>query len=124
MPPLPTWKELYDRTESFWTGPLQTMLGSDSYLAAASMLREGSLTRHKMTREALEAYWEALRVPSMADHARLAGLVVQLEHKVEQLHDKLDAVTHQLDAILAAVGGARPADEGGRGGKKKTPVEA
>lgn len=120
LPPLPTWKDVYDRTEAFWTGPLQTLLGSDSYLTAASLLRETSLTRHQMTREALETYWETMRVPSLADHARLAGQVVQLEHKVEQLHDRLDAMSQQLDAILAAVGSDRSA----RTGKQKTPAEA
>lgn len=123
LPPLPNWKEIYDRTESFWTKPLQTLLGSDSYLAMSSVVREQALTRHEMTREALEAYWDAVRLPSKADHARLAGQVVHLERKVELLNDRLDAMSAQLDAILAAVGGAPRADESAEG-KKKVPVEA
>jgi polyhydroxyalkanoic acid synthase PhaR subunit len=122
-PPLPTWKHVYDRTEAFWTGPLQALLGSESYMTAASVLREASLTRHKVTRETLDAYWETMRLPSMVDHARLAGQVVQLEHKVELLHDRLDAIGQQLEALLAAVNGAR-ADDHRRAGKPKPPAEA
>ncbi|MEB3198559.1 MAG: hypothetical protein VKP62_15285 [Candidatus Sericytochromatia bacterium] len=123
LPPLPTWKDLYDRTESFWTAPLQALLGSDSYLAAAGVLREQSLTQHQLTREALEAYWAALRLPSMADHARLAGQVVQLERKVEALHDQLDGLTEHLVALRAALA-AHPAEEVERASRKKASADA
>ena len=109
--PLPTWKDMYDKTEAFWSKPINQMLGSDSYLGFAGLIREGALTRHEIGKEAMEAYWEALRLPSKADHARLAGQVVALEAKVEGLHERLDAVTSKLDAILAALEGAKPASK-------------
>lgn len=105
--PLPTWKGLYDKTEAFWTAPINQMIGSDTYLGFAGLLREGALTRHEIGKEAMEAYWEALRLPTKADHARLAGQVVALEMKVETLHERLDTMTTKLDAILAALEGAK-----------------
>lgn len=104
LPQIPNWKELYDRTEAFWTKPLQQVLGSDSYLAMAGVVREQALTRHQLTKEAAEAYWDALRLPTKSDHARLAGQVVALEAKVEALNDRFDEVSTKLDAILAALG--------------------
>lgn len=108
--PLPTWKGIYDKTEAFWSQPINQMLGSDSYLGFASLLRETSLTRHEIGKEAMEAYWEALRLPTKADHAKLAGQVVALEMKVETLHEQLDTMTskidgmaEKLDAVLAAL---------------------
>ena len=115
LPQIPNWKELYDRTEAFWTKPLQQVLGSDSYLAMAGVVREQALTRHQLTKEAAEAYWDALRLPTKTDHARLAGQVVALEAKVEALNDRFDEVSTKLDAILAALG---------EKGKKKNHSEA
>ena len=113
LPQIPNWKELYDRTEAFWTKPLQQVLGSDSYLAMAGVVREQALTRHQLTKEAAEAYWDALRLPTKTDHARLAGQVVALEAKVEALNDRFVEVSTKLDAILAALGD--------KGNKKKHP---
>lgn len=121
LPQIPNWKELYDRTESFWTKPLQQVLGSDTYLAMAGLVREQALTRHQVTKEAAEAYWDAMRLPTKTDHARLAGQVVALEAKVEAVNERLDGLSTKLDAILAALEGASP--DAGKG-KKKHHAEA
>lgn len=121
LPQIPNWKELYDRTESFWTKPLQQVLGSDTYLAMAGVVREQALTRHQLSKEAAEAYWDALRLPTKSDHARLAGQVVALEGKVEGVNDRLDVLNAKLDAILAAVADASRGEEGGKGKKKNHP---
>ena len=49
----------------------------------------------------LEASWEALRLPSKVDHARLAGQVVALEAKIEGVEDRLDRISDQLEQVLA-----------------------
>ena len=123
LPKLPNWKELYDQTEAFWAKPLQQVLGSDSYLAWAGTVREQALTRHQVGQDAMEAYWEAMRLPSKGDHARLAGQVVALEAKVEGLNDRLDVLTAKLDAILLAVSEA-PRSEDASKSKKKGQGEA
>lgn len=107
-PALPTWKDLYDRTEAFWTAPLQTMLGTESFVQWMGTTREQYLTQSKTSREAFEAYWAAVRLPSLADHARLAGQVVQLESKIEGLEDKLDAMMAQLEALSSRKAAKNP----------------
>jgi polyhydroxyalkanoic acid synthase PhaR subunit len=100
-PQLPlTWKDLYDRTEEFWTKPLQTLLATDSMNQLFSLTRESTLTQTEASREAIERSLEALRLPSKADHARLAAQVVQLESKVEGLEDRLDAMNQKLDTVI------------------------
>ena len=100
-PALPTWKALYDRTEQFWTAPLQTLLGTESMASLMGTTREHYLTQQKTSRETLESYWAAVRLPSLVDHARLAGQVVALENKIEGLEDKLDAITAHLETLVA-----------------------
>lgn len=103
---LPTWKDLYDRTEQFFNAPMQILLGTESFASMMGVTREQYLTQQKATRDALEAYWSALRLPSLADHARLAGQVVALEAKIEGLEDKLDALVSQLEAQRPRSGAA------------------
>lgn len=95
-----TWKELYDRSEELWSKPMQEMLGTESFVAWMSATRESALTQQKMSRESLEATWDAMRLPSKTDIARLAGQVVALENKVDALEDRLDDMQATLDKVL------------------------
>lgn len=103
--PLPdvfmTWKDLYDRTEKLWTKPLHEMLGTETAARLMSLTRENALTQQQHSREALESYWEALRLPTKTDHARLAGQVVALEAKVEGVEDRLESIENKLDALTS-----------------------
>jgi hypothetical protein len=100
-PPLPTMKSVYDQVEAFWSKPLHTFLGTESAAAAMSMVREQALTQQANQRAQLESTWEALRLPSKVDHARLAGQVVALEAKIEGVEDRLDLISRQLEQVLA-----------------------
>jgi polyhydroxyalkanoic acid synthase PhaR subunit len=93
-------KEVYDRTEQFWTKPLQTLFGTESFVAGMSATREGVLHQQKASRELLERHWDTLRLPTKTDHARLAAQVVTLENKVEGLADQLESLESKLDAVL------------------------
>jgi hypothetical protein len=64
-----------------------------------SLSREQFLTQSKTTREAWETHWASLRLPSLSDHARLAGQIVALESKIEGLEDKLDTALAHLEAL-------------------------
>jgi hypothetical protein len=98
--PILSWKDLYDRTEAFWSKPLQEMLGSETVVGMMSLTRENALTQQQFSREVLEQHWDTLRLPTKTDHARLAGQVVQLESKVEALEDRLESLDGKLDQIL------------------------
>ncbi|MDB5099283.1 MAG: hypothetical protein JWM80_3704 [Cyanobacteria bacterium RYN_339] len=100
-PPLPTMKSIYDQVETFWSKPLHAMLGTESAAAAMSMVREQALTQQANQRAQLESTWEALRLPSKVDHARLAGQVVALEAKIEGVEDRLDLISQQLERLIA-----------------------
>jgi polyhydroxyalkanoic acid synthase PhaR subunit len=98
--PILSLKDLYDRTEQFWTKPLQTLFGTESFVAGMSATRENVLTQQKVSRELLERHWDSLRLPTKTDHARMAAQVVALENKVEGLQDQLESLESKLDAVL------------------------
>lgn len=96
-----SWKDLYDRTEEFWSKPMHDMLGSESFVGWMTAVREQTLTQKQLSRETLEQHWESLRLPTKSDLAQLAGQVVNLENKVEALDDRLDRMEAKIDALFA-----------------------
>ena len=111
-----TWKEMYDRTESLLTKPLQTVMGTEGFVEAMSATREGVLHQQKMSRELWEQHWGQLRLPTKTDHARLAAQVVALETKIEGLESSLVGLEGKLDAVLnklAAIAERMPTTEPG-----------
>lgn len=112
--PMLSWKDLYDRAESFWTKPLQEMLATESAAGWMGLTREGVLTQQQATRELWEKHWEALRLPTKTDHARLAGQVVQLENKIEGLEAQMEAIAGKLDQLLSQLAAESPENEGGK----------
>jgi hypothetical protein len=108
VPTIPTIKDLYDRTEAFFTAPLQTLLGTETVASLMGTTREQYLTQSKTTRTMWESHWASLRLPSLVDHARLAGQVVALENKIEGLEDQLSAMAAQLDILVARTKSSKP----------------
>ncbi len=94
-------KAIYDRAEAFWTVPLQTLFGTETFVTAMANTREQVLTQHGATKDALESQWAALRLPSLADHARLAGMIVSLEAKLEAVDDRFEESEAQLKSVTA-----------------------
>jgi polyhydroxyalkanoic acid synthase PhaR subunit len=99
--PILNLKQLYDRTEQLWTKPLQTLFGTESFVAGMSATRESVLHQQKASRELLERHWDTLRLPTKTDHARLAAQVVNLENKVDAMQDQLDRLEGKLDALIS-----------------------
>lgn len=99
-------KAAYDRMESFWSKPLQAFLETATANQMMGFTREQHLTQSKLMREQWEAFWTAIRVPTLGETARVAGLVVGLGEQLEALGDRLASVEAKLDAL-----GQRPAPE-------------
>jgi polyhydroxyalkanoic acid synthase PhaR subunit len=99
--PVTSWKELYDRVESAWSGPIHEMLSSDQFAKAMGVTREQFLTGQKATKENLEAYWEQMRLPSKSDIARVASLVVGLENRLEAIEERVEAIASTLERAVA-----------------------
>lgn len=111
------WKDVYDQFEKTWTQPMHEMLGSESFVASMSATRDSYLTSQKALREGMEQYLESLHVPTKSDFTRLAGQIILLESKIENLEDRFDgleskletfesrfdSLESKLDALMAAV---------------------
>ena len=91
--------KVYDETEKLWTGPLQEFMGSEFFVKWLETGREAYLNQMDLSRESIEQYWAAVRLPHKGDIAGLAGQVVNVETKVEDLDAQLDAVMSRMGVL-------------------------
>jgi polyhydroxyalkanoic acid synthase PhaR subunit len=83
-------KQWYDATSETWAQRVEDVLGSEQFIGAVSRLLEDYTGFVKTTRRAGEAFLNQLQLPTRADIARVAGLVVTLEEKVDQIQDEIE----------------------------------
>ncbi len=89
-----TWfLQWYEVTSEMWAKAVGDLMGTEQFMEAASQSLE-SLTRIVGTlRRTNEAYFSNLQLATRSDIARVAGLVVALEEKVDRFEDAFDDFT-------------------------------
>jgi hypothetical protein len=111
--PLPaTVKDAYDHFERLVSPSLHVLLGTESMNRVLSGMREQVLLRDRLQRQFLEDTWRALRLPTQSDVSRLAGLVVQVEDRLDDsllpaTPDANDSVTERLERLETAIADLR-----------------
>lgn len=109
-PPGDPWtllRQWYETASAGWSQELERALGSAAFAQASGRFLEASATATRAARRAAEEQLKALQMPSRADIARVAGLVVQLEAKVDRIEEALEdaddraATLARADAIAA-----------------------
>jgi exonuclease VII small subunit len=114
------------------SGPLSEFIGDlmerEDILDPSSQLLQNYASFYKVFRRDSEEYLKALSIPVRSDVARVAGLVVALEDKIDRLEEAFDdfeygyaepATAESLGAIEERIGGLERAlerIEGGAGG--------
>lgn len=83
-------RQWYDEANALWSKPLEQTLGSEAFAQAAGGSLEGIATATRAFGRAAEEQLKALHMPSRADVARVASLVVQLEDKVDHIEEALE----------------------------------
>lgn len=103
--PFALFKQWYDATSETWAQRAEEVLGSEQFIGAASRLLDDYTGFVKATRRTSEAFLNQLQLPTRADIARVAGLVVTLEEKVDQIQDEIEnaALSAETDETLASL---------------------
>ena len=109
---LDAWKRIYSEAEEIWSTTMHETISSDAFAKAMAASREGYLTWNEMSRQALDKTWEQLHIPTVADVARVAELIVGVEEKLEAMGDRLDAqgvLLRRIEELVSALSAATPA---------------
>jgi hypothetical protein len=96
--PWTVFRQWYERASAAMSPPLEEWLRSDVFAQAAGAFWENASTATSAARRAAEAQMAALGMASRQDVARVAGLVVQVEAKVDGIAEALEAAQDAQDA--------------------------
>jgi polyhydroxyalkanoic acid synthase PhaR subunit len=97
--PFKIWRQAFEVSEQLLTSAIERTLNTTQFAEANGKLMELILLSMKTARGNVKTLLHTLNFPSREDSARLGQLILALEEKVDQVHDRLD----QLEATLRAV---------------------
>lgn len=88
--PFLAWKEMYDKTESYWGKVLGENMNKEEFSQWMGNVLNFNLQYHHALNETTGRYFQQVNIPTKDDVANVASLVINVEEKVEALEDRLD----------------------------------
>ncbi len=88
--PFTFFKQWYDITSEVWSRSIGDLIGTEKFMEMSSEILKSSTSFYATMRRANEESLRNLQLPSRADLARVAQLVVNLEEKVDSIEDSVE----------------------------------
>jgi polyhydroxyalkanoic acid synthase PhaR subunit len=96
--PFELWRQIYETNERAWNAILERTVHNPAFAESTGKALETFLSAQKTVRDNMRSYLEQVNLPTREDIARLGELIVALEEKVDQLHDRLSKIEEALRA--------------------------
>lgn len=103
LDPFKIWRQAFEVSEQAFGTAMEKALTTTQFAEANGKLMEAILLTMKAARGNVKTFLHTLNFPSREDTARLGQLIVALEEKVDQMHDRMDQLEGQLAEVLAAL---------------------
>ncbi len=88
--PFTFFKQWYDSMSETWSAVIGKLIGTEKFMEVSSELLRSYASFYGTARRANEEYFRNLQLPTRTDIARVAGLVVSLEDKVDRIESMLE----------------------------------
>lgn len=98
-------REAYTRGVDAWSSALEDLVSSEEFAANSAQLLTLYAQQQEGIRTASRLAAESLHIPTAEDLARVAGLVANVERKVDEVSESGGAVVARLQAIEDRLGG-------------------
>lgn len=99
--PVTVLQHWYNTSGEKWSKVFGDAIATERFVEAMSYILDSYTSFSRMFRQASEAYFSNLQLPTRSDMARLAGLVVNLEEKVDRIEDSLEHIEHDSAQVIA-----------------------
>ena len=99
--PVTVLKHWYDTASEKWSKAFGDAIGTAQFVEAMSYMLESYTSFASIFRQASEAYFHTLQLPTRSDLARLSRLVVNLEEKVDRIEDSLEDMGNDSAHVIA-----------------------
>lgn len=94
--PFTLFKQWYDATGEVWSRAIGDLIGTEKFMEMSSEILKSYTSFYATMRRANEEYVRNLQLPTRADLARVAQLVVNLEEKVDTIENSVEGFEDSL----------------------------
>ncbi len=88
--PFTFFKQWYDASSETWSELVGDLIGSEKFVEIASQFMESYSSFYLIASRHNEEYFRNLQLPTRSDIARVAGLVVGMEEKIDRIEDAFE----------------------------------
>lgn len=111
LDPFALFNEWYNAVSKQWASNIEELIASEQLLAFAGPFL-GSYSQLTSTfHEASEAYFKALRLPTLSDITHVAELIVSLEEKVDDVEETIEHIQMQTTQDAVPTAGIRDVEQ-------------
>lgn len=96
--PFQAWKDVYDKTESYWGKVIGDNMNREEFSQLMGNVLNMNLQYQQAVNEVTGRYLHQVNVPTKEDVANVASLVINVEEKVELLEEQFDDRFDELEA--------------------------
>ncbi|WP_134698491.1 hypothetical protein [Ammoniphilus sp. YIM 78166] len=95
--PFAVWKQFYDKAEEQWSQTIDEAMHKEEFSKWMGQSLNSYLQYQNVARQSAEKYLEQANMPSRQDVANIAGMVVNVEGKLDKLEQTIeDEIIDQL----------------------------
>jgi polyhydroxyalkanoic acid synthase PhaR subunit len=97
--PFAMWRSVYQMSEETWSQFFEQMVGTQSFSKAMGQALENYLKAQETARRNVEASMSAMNVPTKSDLTHIAGQIVALDAKVDDLQFAIEELSDRVKAL-------------------------
>jgi polyhydroxyalkanoic acid synthase PhaR subunit len=109
--PISFFKQWYDATSETWSQVVGEVMSSERFLEANRKFIETFTSAVRASNRMNEELFQAMQLPTHSDIARVAGLVVSLEEKIDAIIDTLEEVEARFEQAETNSAGATTGEQ-------------
>jgi polyhydroxyalkanoic acid synthase PhaR subunit len=97
--PFAAWRSMYQMGEESWSQMIDQMIGTQAFAQSMNQYLDNYLKAQEVTRKQVEANLGAMNVPTKSDLTRIAGQIVALDAKVDDLQVAVEELTDRIKTL-------------------------
>lgn len=88
--PFVMWQDYYKNVQNYWGPSINEKVGTEEFSEWMGKVLEGNLLFRNMTDKNTKQFLEQMNLPTREDLASLSSLIINLDHKIDDMEDQLE----------------------------------
>jgi polyhydroxyalkanoic acid synthase PhaR subunit len=88
--PFAMWQDYYKNVQNYWGPSINEKVGTEEFSEWMGKVLEGNLLFRNMTDKNTKQFLEQMNLPTREDLASLSSLIINLDHKLDDMEEQLE----------------------------------